>query len=195
MPPRWGFRIFAYHDCYKHAAPLGLKAPTHQNSRCDSHRRGGGSPPDGLGNPTPTHLPLPCFLTFHVTHSPLWGFRIFAYHDRYKHAAPLGLKAPTHQNSRCDSHRRGGGSPPDGLGTQPLHICRMHDSPLWGFSYKHVAPLGLKAPTHQNSRCDIHRRGGGSPPDGLGNPTPTHFTASLLPHVSRFQDICVSRLL
>ena len=39
--------------------------------------------------------------------------------------------------------------------------------------YKHIAPLERKAPTHQNSRRGIHRRGLVSSPSGLGNPTPT----------------------
>ena len=135
--------------------------------------------------------------------SPLWGFKIFVCRVCYKHAAPLGLKAPMHQNSR-DGPSRGGVKPrPTGWGTQPLRIqpsrfplypcnpliCRIGDSPdwymspLWGFKifvcracYKHVAPLGLKAPMHQNSRDGIHRRGGVASPDGLGNPTPTDST-------------------
>ena len=49
MSPLWGFRIFAYPVCYKHAAPLGLNAKMGKtdngidlirNNDCCSLRRG-----------------------------------------------------------------------------------------------------------------------------------------------------------
>ena len=40
--------------------------------------------------------------------------------------------------------------------------------------YRHIAPLERKAPTHQNSRRGIPRRGLVSSSNGLGNPTPTN---------------------
>ena len=39
--------------------------------------------------------------------------------------------------------------------------------------YRHIAPLERKAPTHQNSRCVMHRIGLVSSSSGLGDPTPT----------------------
>ena len=56
MSPLWGFGYLVYAVFYKHAAPLGLNAAMHQNSRHGAHRRGEVSSPDGLGNPTPTGL-------------------------------------------------------------------------------------------------------------------------------------------
>ena len=141
-----------------HAAPLGLNAPVLLS-------------PDGLGNPTPTDLtsrfslypcnPLICRIgdSDKEDMSPLWGFKIFVCRVCYKHVAPLGLKAPMHQNSRDGIHRRGGVASPDGLGdptptdstfpfsalsVQSFNPCnprfRQRDmSPV----YKHVAPLGL----------------------------------------------------
>ena len=57
-------------------------------------------------------------------------------------------------------------------------------SPLWGFGifvyagcYKHVAPLGLNAAMHRNSRHCIHRRGEVTSSSGLGNPTSTASTS------------------
>ena len=46
-----------------------------------------------------------------------------------------------------------------------------------GGGLKFLAPLGLNAAMHQNSRWDIHRRGGVPPPNGLGDPTPTDSTS------------------
>ena len=97
MSPLWGFRVFAYPVCYKHAAPLGLNAPmecfscsTFNTTLRSAGMRGlassrfyrhiarleekqanhslplrpnhGGlvSKPDGLGDPTPTHLTSVC---------------------------------------------------------------------------------------------------------------------------------------
>ena len=106
---------------YKHAAPLGLNAAMHQNSRHGTHRRGEVSSPDGLGNPTPTHTTslahLPIFTppVFRFTCRPS-GALCYAYSLFYKPAAPLGLNAAMHQNSRHGTHRRGEVSSPDGLG-------------------------------------------------------------------------------
>ena len=128
MSPLWGFKIFVCRACYKHAAPLGLKAPMHQNSRDGIQRRGGVASPNGLGNPTPTDLtsrfslypcnPLICRIgdSDKEDMSPLWGFKIFVYRVCYKHVAPLGLKAPMHQNSRDGIQRRGEVTSADGLG-------------------------------------------------------------------------------
>ena len=124
-----------------HAAPLGLNVPVLLS-------------PDGLGNPTPTDLtsrfplypcnPLICRIgdSDKEDMSPLWGFKIFVYRVCYKHVAPLGLKAPMHQNSRDGIHRRGGVASPNGLGNPtptdsparfPLYpcnplICRIGNS-------------------------------------------------------------------
>ena len=48
---------------------------------------------------------------------------------------------------------------------------------MMGGGLKFLAPLGLNAAMHQNSRWDIHRRGGVPPPNGLGDPTPTDSTS------------------
>ena len=154
MSPLWGFKIFVCRACYKHAAPLGLKAPMHQNSRHGIHRRGEVTSADGLGNPTPTDLtsrfplypcnPLICRIgdsdKWHM--SPLWGFKIFVCRVCYKHAAPLGLKAESNSPVTDMSAIVGAGLPrPTGWGTQlriqpsrfslypcnPL-ICRIGDS-------------------------------------------------------------------
>ena len=62
MSPLWGFGYLVYAVFYKHAAPLGLNAAMHQNSRHGTHRRGEVSSPDGLGNPTPTGSTVPSVL-------------------------------------------------------------------------------------------------------------------------------------
>ncbi len=80
---------------YKHAAPLGLNAAMYQNSRWDIHRRGGVSPPNGLGDPTPTdstslyHLPIFPYPGGTCRPSEALGYLVYA--ACYKHAAPLGL--------------------------------------------------------------------------------------------------------
>ena len=48
---------------------------------------------------------------------------------------------------------------------------------MMGGGLKFLAPLGLNAAMQQNSRWDIHRRGGVPPPNGLGDPTPTDSTS------------------
>ena len=198
--PAGALRYLVYPLFYKHAAPLGLNAAMHQNSRWDIHRRGGVSPPNGLGDPTPTdstslyHLPISPYPG--GTCRPAGALRYLVYPLFYKHAAPLGLNAAMHQNSRWDIHRRGGVSPPNGLGDPtptdstslyhlpifpyPCGTCRPSEALrylVYPMFYKHAAPLGLNAAMHQNSRWDIHRRGGVSPPNGLGDPTPTDSTS------------------
>ena len=94
LSPLWGFKTFVYRVFYKHAAPLGLNAAMHQNSRWDIQRRGEVSKPDGLGNPTPTNSMVGwclCFLSVQSAESvlirdsdgchmsPLWGFVVFGY--------------------------------------------------------------------------------------------------------------------
>ena len=169
MSPLWGFGYLVHAACYKHAAPLGLKAPVHQNSRQGIHRRGLVSSPSGLGDPTAT-VSIPLFsaslplgvLALNIpsritrTHVAPLGLWLLDMPPCYKHAAPLGLKAPVHQNSRHGIHRRGLVSSPDGLGDPTatvsiplfsaslplgvlalnfLHVSREHMSPLWGFGY------------------------------------------------------------
>ena len=73
----------------------------------------------------------------------------------------------------------------------PYHVPTCRPSGALGYlriapGYKHAAPLGLKALMHQNSRHGLHRRGGVPPPDGLGDPTPTYPTSSLLASPPRF---------
>ena len=164
--------------CYRHIAPLERKAPTPQNSRRGIHRRGLVASPSGLGQPTPTGSGV-C----HNTTLRSSGARGLDVSRCYRHIAPLERKAPTHQNSRCVMHRRGEVSSPDGLG-QPTPtgsmVCDntiLRSSGARGLDvsrcYRHIAPLERKAPTHQNSRCVMHRRGEVSSPDGLGQPTPT----------------------
>ena len=75
MSPRWGFGAFAYPDCYKHAAPLGLRGI------CVSR---------GLYTCRPSGAKY-LTLSNSINMSPRWGFGVFAYPDCYKHAAPLGL--------------------------------------------------------------------------------------------------------
>ena len=98
MSPRWGFKIFVYAVFYKHAAPLGLNAAMHQNSRWDIHRRGGVSPPNGLGDPTPTDSTSLCHLPIFPYPGgacrPAGALRYLVYAACYKHAAPLGLNDP-----------------------------------------------------------------------------------------------------
>ena len=166
---------------YKHIAPLGLKAPMHQNSGHGLHRRGGVASPDGLGNPTPTDSRV-CDNT--ILRSS--GARGLDVSRCYRHIAPLERKAPTHQNSRCVMHRRGEVSSPSGLGDPTPTGSMVCDNTILRSSgargldvsrcYRHIAPLERKAPTHQNSRCVMHRRGEVSSPSGLGNPTPTDST-------------------
>ena len=96
----------------------------------------------------------------------------------YRHIAPLERKAPMHQNSRCVMHRRGEVASPSGLG-QPTPtgsmVCdntTLRSSGARGLDvsrcYRHIAPLERKAPTHQNSRCVMHRRGEVASPAGWG---------------------------
>ena len=81
--------------------------------------------------------------------SPLWGFRIFAYPVRYKHAAPLGLSAKT--------EKRGNGIVLIRIGIVGTTIVIPYNSfalavppRLWvvviRHCYTHAAPLGLNAP-------------------------------------------------
>ena len=153
----------------------------HPNPVPCSHRRGEVTSPDGLGNPTPTHS-----MVCHNTTLRSSGARGLDVSRCYRHIAPLERKAPTHQNSRCVMHRRGEVTSPDGLGNPtPTHSMVCHNTTLRSSGargldvsrcYRHIAPLERKAPTHQNSRCVMHRRGEVTSPDGLGNPTPTGFT-------------------
>ena len=147
------------------------------------NRRGLVSSPSGLGNPTPTDrvrqvphcAPLErgdwmCRAAIDI--SLLWSER---QHTKIQGAASIvGARFPR----------------PMGWGTQPLRVqvmvCHIRDSDkrtlrssgALGLEvsrcYRHIAPLERKAPTHQNSRRGIHRRGEVSSPDGLGNPTPTN---------------------
>ena len=115
MSPRWGFKIFFYPMFYKHAAPLGLNAAMHQNSRWDIHRRGGVPRPTGwvtqplriqprfatflfsripVGHVAPLGLWDIWCMPRAINMSPRWGFKIFFYPMFYKHAAPLGLNDP-----------------------------------------------------------------------------------------------------
>ena len=74
-------------------------------------------------------------------------------------ASPDGLGNPTPTGSMvCDNTTL------RSSGARGLDVSRC---------YRHIAPLERKAPTHQNSRCVMHRRGEVASPDGLGNPTPT----------------------
>ena len=93
-------------------------------------------------------------------------------------------------NLRCGIHRRGEVALSDGLG-QPTPtdsgVCdntTLRSSGARGLDvsrcYRHIAPLERKAPTHQNSRHGIHRRGEVASPDGLGNPTPTNLILPIL---------------
>ena len=142
------------------------------------YRRGEVASPDGLGNPTPTGS-MVCDNT--ILRSS--GARGLDVSRCYRHIAPLERKAPTHQNSRCVMHRRGEVTSPDGLGNPTptgSMVCdntTLRSSGARGLDvsrcYRHIAPLERKAPTHQNSRCVMHRRGEVTSPDGLGNPTPT----------------------
>ena len=78
LSPLWGFKTFVYRVFYKHAAPLGLNAAMHQNSRWDIQRRGEVSKPDGLGNPTPTNSMVGwclCFLSVQSAESVLCHIR------------------------------------------------------------------------------------------------------------------------
>ena len=69
-----------------------------------------------------------------------------------------------------------------GYATQPLRIRVRPNTTLrssgagylvYAACYKHIAPLGLNAAMHRNSRHCIHRGGEVTLPSGLGNPTPT----------------------
>ena len=176
--------------CYRHIAPLERKAPMHQNSRCVMHRRGGVASLDGLGNPTPTGS-MVCDNT--ILRSS--GARGLDVSRCYRHIAPLERKAPTHQNSRCVMHRRGGVASPDGLGaandnTGPTvsDNTTLRSSGARGLDvsrcYRHIAPLERKAPMHQNSRCVMHRRGEVSSPSGLGQPTLYGFNGVRQYHIA-----------
>ena len=98
MSPLWGFGYLVYAVFYKHAAPLGLNAAMHQNSRWDIHRRGGVPPPNGLGDPTPTDSTSLCHLPIFPypggTCRPAGALGYLVYAACYKHAAPLGLNDP-----------------------------------------------------------------------------------------------------
>ena len=151
-------------------------------------RGGAVSLPSGLGNPTPTYTTLlahvPIFVppVFRFTCRPSGALGYLVYAAFYKHAAPLGLKAAMHRNSRYCIHRGGEVSSPDGLGNQPLRtVCdntTLRSSGARGLDvsrcYRHIAPLERKAAMHRNSRYCIHRGGGEvTSSSGLGNPTPT----------------------
>ena len=150
--------------CYRHIAPLELKAPTHQNCKVRACIVGAGLPrpqPNGLGNPTPTGSMVCDNTTLRSS-----GVRGLEVSRCYRHIAPLERKAPTHQNSRCVRHRRGEVSSPSGLG-QPTPtgstVCDntiLRSSGARGLDvsrcYRHIAPLERKAPMHQNSRCVMH---------------------------------------
>ena len=111
------------------------------------------------------------------------------------HVAPLGLNAAMHRNLRHCIYRRGEVSSLDGLGNPtPTGLtvrygitCRSSGALrclVHAACYKHIAPLGVNAAMHRNSRHCIHRGGEVSLPSGLGNPTPTDPT--LLAHVPIF---------
>ena len=82
--------------------------------------------------------------------SPLWGFRVFAYPVRYKHAAPLGLNAKTGKRENGIVLIRIGI-----VGTTivvPYNSFAVAVPPrLWvvviRHRYKHAAPMGLSAKT------------------------------------------------
>ena len=82
--------------------------------------------------------------------SPLWGFRVFAYPVRYKHAAPLGLNAKTGKRENGIVLIRIGI-----VGTTtivPYNSFAVAVPPrLWvvviRHCYTHTAPLGLSAKT------------------------------------------------
>ena len=167
MSPLWGFGVFVCPVCYIHAAPLGLKAPVHQNSRHGIHRRGEVSKPSGLGDPTATVSTVRWCLGILIRvlrpirlirdsdqwdMSPLWGFGVFVCAACYKHAAPLGLSAA--KLTACHLYRRGLVSKPSGLGdpTATVSIPLFSASLLLGvlalnipsrITRTHVAPLGL----------------------------------------------------
>ena len=88
-PVGWGTQRLRVQGCatIPHCVPLERKAPTHQNSRCVMHRRGGVASPDGLGNPTPTDSPT----RFPVSHVAPLGLWLLGHAACYKHVAPLGL--------------------------------------------------------------------------------------------------------
>ena len=147
----------------------------HQNSRHGSHRRGEVSSPNGLGNPTPTGLTV----RYGITCRSSGALRCLVYAACYKHIAPLGLNAAMHRNSRHCIYRRGEVSLPSGLGNPtPTGLtvryaitCRPSGALrclVYAACYKHVAPLGLNAPMHRNSRHCIYRRGEVSSSSGLG---------------------------
>ena len=137
MSPLWGFKIFVYRVCYKHVAPLGLKAPMHQNSRWTSIVGAGLPRPTGWGT-QPLRIqrwgPVIRFIrairlicrigdSDKEDMSPLWGLMIFACRVFYKHVAPLGLKAESNSPVTDMSAIVGAGLPcPMGWGTQPLRI-------------------------------------------------------------------------
>ena len=142
MSPRWGFKIFFYPMFYKHAAPLGLNAAMHQNSRWDIHRRGGVPPPNGLGDPTPTdstslcHLPIFPYPGGTCRPSGALGYLVYAVF--YKHAAPLGLNDPL---PPC----------PTGWVTQPLRI-----QPRFASFSPSASSVPLRCFYHVSLRCFYH---------------------------------------
>ena len=148
------------------------------NLRCIIHRIGLVSLPSGLGDPTPTGSGVCDNTTLRSS-----GARGLDVSRCYRHIAPLERKAPTHQNSRCVMHRIGLVSSSNGLGDPTptgSGVCdntTLRSSGARGLDvsrcYRHIAPLERKAPTHQNSRCVMHRIGLVSLPSGLGDPTPT----------------------
>ena len=110
-----------------------------------------------------------------------------------------------HRNSRHCIHRGGEVTSSSGLGNPtPTYTTSLAHLPIFvppvfrltcrpsgalgclvhAACYKHVAPLGLNAAMHRNSRHCIHRGGEVSSSSGLGNPTPTYTTS--LAHVPIF---------
>ena len=174
-------------------------APMHQNSRCVMHRRGEVASPDGLGQPTPTGS-MVCDNT--ILRSS--GVRGLDVSRCYRHIAPLERKAPTHQNSRCVMHRIGLVSSPDGLGNPTPTGSRVCDNTILRSSgargldvsrcYRHIAPLGLKAPMHQNSRCVIHCRGEVSSPERVGAANAYGFNGVRQYHIALLWSAGVGRV-
>ena len=135
--------------CYRHIAPLERKAAMHRNSRHCIHRGGEVSLPSGLGDPTPTdptsfaHVPIFVPPVFRFTCRPSGALGYLVYAAFYKHAAPLGLKAAMHRNSRYCIHRGGEVSSPDGLGnsTPTDRVRQYHIALLWSAGIGCVALL------------------------------------------------------
>ena len=148
--------------CYKHIAPLGLKAPITKIQGDVSAIVGARLPrPAGWGS-----QPLRVQGCATIPHCAPLERGDYRHVSRcYRHIAPLaplGLKAPMHQNSRCVMHRRGGVASPDGLGhptptgSGVCHNTTLRSSGARGLDvsrcYRHIAPLERKAkPNHPPS--------------------------------------------